>query len=392
MRIPGLVLAAAVILCAGKAPAQPAARRDSVQIVRAEGYASIYAGDLARARDEALADARVRALESLGFWLEGDTFLSRGRVLDHGIKTRTSGFISQSAILEEGRQADVPELYRVKIQAWVKLALSAAETRRARRKFSVVLDLPQDVLHEGQTESVPMSRRTIERAIRDALVEDGFDVYDRELLSQIHGFDALLARARTRDPLAVNNVGEYALAEVVVTGRISAEYSATGPDTKLPTGQTVRGYFYHAFADVFAMEGTSSNYVATYANSDGAKGYQLSPRKAAAAAVNQLREPAAQAVLQGLRGYAGSNLITVTVVVAGLPDMSKYRFYNRFLKGLRWVSDVEANDFHVDGRSTYRVKYKEKFFFLLSQMHRVPGLVQVEGSNLQITATYTDLP
>ena len=388
-----LLPAVLIHVAAASADAAAAAyAADSIQVVQAEGYASIYAGDLGRARDEAIADARVGAIESLGFYLEGGATLSRGRLLDHGVRQRTQGFIVHQTVLEEGRRKDIPVMYRVRIEAWVKLALSPEERRRYRRKFSLVLDIPQEVLDEGESVGRSMRRRSVENALRDALIADGFQVYNRRQLGRIGEIDALLDQARERDPQSLRVVSDYAMAEVVVTGKVEVEYSSKGPETDLPTGERVRGYFYRAHPDVFAMEADSGREIAGYSHDEGIKGYQLSPRRAAQDAATKAKEPVIQEILEGLRRYAGSDRITVTVAITGLPDVSKYRVYQRLLKGLRWVDDVQANDFKGGRLSTYQVTYKEKFFFLLSQMHRLPGLDGVEGSNLRITAVYIGLP
>ena len=337
--------------------------------------------------------ARVRALESLGFFLEGEKILVRGRLFDSKIQSRTKGHIVAQRVLPgEGPRSDIPEMYQVEIEAWVKLALSAEERRKHKRKFSIVLDIPQHVLHEEKTRTEPMPRRSVENAIRNALIKEGFEVYNREQLSRIARIDDLFGKTRERDSAAVRVVSDYAMAEMVIFGKVDVEFSSKGPETALPGIGTARRYCYYAYPNVFAMEGETAQQIAGCSNDDGIRGFQLSPRKAAQQAVNNAREDVVQEILHGLRAYAGSDRITVTVVISGLPDLAKYGIYERLLKGLRWVEAVEAGGFQQNGASTYRVTFKERFSFLLRQMDRTPGLQNIEGGNLRISATYSGLP
>ena len=388
----GVLMVLVLLGCAAGAAAQAASGPDDVQVVRATGYASIYEGDEARARDEAIADARVRALESLGFYLEGQTTLSRGRLLDRTIQERTKGYIVAERVMEEGPRPDVIGMYQVEIEAWVKLALSDEERRKYKRKFSIVLDIPHLVLHDGESTGESMRRRGVEHALRDALIDEGFEVYNREQLSRIQQVDELLGRVYKRDPDAIRVVTDYAMAEMVVTGRVDVEFSSVGPETDMYGLGRGRSHYYKAFPNVFAMEGETAREVASYSTDEGIRGAQLSARKAAQKAASNATEPVVQEILKGLRRYAGSDRITVTVVISGLPDLSKYGIYERLLKGLRWVEAVEAGAFEQSGGSTYRVTFKERFSFLLRQMDRLPGLDEIEGGNLRISASYSGLP
>jgi len=84
---------------AGAALGQPAPPRT----VRVEGFGSVISGDVAAARDEAIADARLRAVEQVaGVQLDGSALVANELLVDSVVSSRTLGQVSALEVLEEG--------------------------------------------------------------------------------------------------------------------------------------------------------------------------------------------------------------------------------------------------------------------------------------------------
>lgn len=85
------------------------------------GVGFILAGDVAKARDDAINDAMRKALEKvLGLLVESETRVEHYQTIEDNIFTKTSGYIHSREIIREGRKED--ELYEVVIRAVVKTA------------------------------------------------------------------------------------------------------------------------------------------------------------------------------------------------------------------------------------------------------------------------------
>ena len=78
----------------------PVENAGAVRAVKAVGYGSIIGGDTAQARDEAITDARVRALESVArTYIDAETFVENAAILDTVIRSKTFGFVEDYRIL-----------------------------------------------------------------------------------------------------------------------------------------------------------------------------------------------------------------------------------------------------------------------------------------------------
>lgn len=109
VRASGLVLM--LLLSYGVVPVVSQTRK-----ITAEGYGTIIGGDTAQARDEAIVDARVRALEQVaGVFIESTTLVQNAMLLDALIRGSTQGLITDHRVLKEGPMGD--GRYRVQIEA-----------------------------------------------------------------------------------------------------------------------------------------------------------------------------------------------------------------------------------------------------------------------------------
>ncbi|HEV2439310.1 MAG TPA: hypothetical protein VGX97_04535 [bacterium] len=103
-------LAAAAVPVRAQAPADP----DAPRAVEADGVATIVAGDLARARDEALLDAYRRALETAEVRVHSRTQTRNFQVLIDEVSAGGTGYLT--ALDVTGERVDGP-LYRLHVRA-----------------------------------------------------------------------------------------------------------------------------------------------------------------------------------------------------------------------------------------------------------------------------------
>jgi hypothetical protein len=104
-----ILLTAFIALCSTLSTAQPVT-------ITVEGVGFVTGDNTAAARDMAIADARLRAVEqAFGVAVDARTALHKSLLIDDTMLTRTQGAVIQIRILEEGM--DEHGLYRVKLEA-----------------------------------------------------------------------------------------------------------------------------------------------------------------------------------------------------------------------------------------------------------------------------------
>src|SRR5205085_11681208 len=82
-------------------------KQADVYACRTEGYGSILNDDKAQARDEAMIDARRRALEQVaGVQVEAETITKNQALFDQLVRTSTKGIIQYDRVLEEAPTND----------------------------------------------------------------------------------------------------------------------------------------------------------------------------------------------------------------------------------------------------------------------------------------------
>lgn len=108
----GLTLPAAISCLFALVICFPAASRGeesaSIQVVEAEGSASVTSGDLARARSEAVREALQKAVEQVAArWLSPQDVTGKSQVIRERITGRAEGFIQEYRIVSETTALEV---------------------------------------------------------------------------------------------------------------------------------------------------------------------------------------------------------------------------------------------------------------------------------------------
>lgn len=129
---------AAAALAAAPARAQVSPDQAAPRTVEADGVASVVAGDLARARDEALLDAYRRALEAAEVRVDSRTETRNFQVLIDEVSAGGTGYLTSLAVTRE--RVDGP-LYRLHIRA-VVVPAATSDARDALAPLLAMMDNP----------------------------------------------------------------------------------------------------------------------------------------------------------------------------------------------------------------------------------------------------------
>ncbi len=329
-------------------------------VVKTTGYGTIVSGDKATARDEAIVDARARALEQVaGVFIDAETILENELILEATVRSTTSGFVADYRVLSEGVN---PEgLYEVTLEADVVPGEYQEKIRKEiARNASVVVMIHEENM--GEEVATP----AVENEVVSALVGAGFTVYDRQQLGRLRDREAKLAVLEGKTD-AAQRIGLQFLSNLVISGDASARYSQE-------TGGIVSA---RASASARMVEVETGRIVANK-RVDRVKGFDLSAGEAGYKALEAAAKEMAAVVLDWMNSeYLASRMRDVTVEVRGVEDMNGYRMVANLLRDMRWVEEVTETSFRPTA-SVFAVRYPEKLVYLASRLDRSPYVELLE--------------
>jgi len=350
----GSVLVLSGLLLGAPAGAQDAVCRTqgAVHVCQTEGFGAILDNDTAQARDEALIDARRRALEQVaGVQVDAETITRNQVLFDQLVRTQTHGLIQADRVLEEGPTPD--GRYRARIEAWVK----AADVQD--RLGSLVSELSMIVIVPEENLGRPKAQPVVENRIWWRLVRAGYRVLDHAQVQRVAARDRLAAVARG-DEDAAREVGLKFLSNLIVVGQAATRVS-----------QNNQGIV-SAYARVSArvVEAETGRVIANVAL-DQVRGFARDDIGAGERALTAAATPAATQLLEDLNKYFKVKERRLEVRLRGVPSLDEYRRAKTFLAKQRWVSDVTDGGYAAD-ESVILVTYPEKTLYLASRIGREP--------------------
>jgi hypothetical protein len=334
--------------------------------VRATGYGTILGGDVAGARDEAIVDARSRAIEqAAGVFVDAETILENELILQATVRSTTSGFISDYRVVSEGEKPD--GLYEVTLEAEVvEGEFQEQMGREVASNLAVVVMMPEENMGEEVPDPV------VENAVVSKLVEAGFTVYEQEQLERIRDREAKLA-ALDGDTDASRRIGLRFLSNLIIGGRSSARFSQD-------TGGIVSA---RASASARMVEVETGRIIANK-RVDRLKGFDLSREEAGFKALEAAAGSMAETVVGWMSSeYLASRMQEVRVEIRGLENMNGYQLVGNLLRSMRWVEDVREEGYGPSA-ATYVLRYPEKLVYLASRLDRSPHVKLVEYGQGQI--------
>ena len=364
--VSGVLLAAAL----GTAGAQGTSCRQQgdLHVCEAEGFGTVFGGDLAQARDEALIDASRRALEQVaGVQVDAETITRNQALFDQLIRTQSRGIIQSVDVLEDGKLPD--GRYRVRVSARVK----AGEVKD--KLESLVSELALVVLIPEQNLGQPTAQPIVENEVVSRLEEAGYRVLDHATLQKLAKRDQVAALLRG-DEQAAREIGLKFLSNLIVLGQATTRFS-----------QNNQGII-SAYARVTAraLESETGRIIANV-SLEQVRGFGRTAETAGETALGSAKKAAAEQLIQKLDAYFKKKERPIEVRVKSLPTVDDYRRTKAFLEKQRWVSGVEEKGFSLE-QSVLVVTYPEKTLYLASRLGREPRYKLLEFDRARILMEY----
>ena len=338
--------------------------------VQAEGMAPIIDGDIPQARDEAIEDAKVKAIEQVvGAYVDAETLVANELLLSSMVRCSSAGYVRQTRVINE-RQDD-QGIYHVVIEAWVEPAqVRSGVAEELRSNETVVIMLEESI--DGQ----PLDPPILTDRLTGELVEGGFRVIDYEHAALLRERDKLLAAARG-DETAAQEIGLRFLAGVLITGSATARFSQDN-------GGIISSM---ATVSAKAIESDTAETVAI-ASLRRVKGFALDRYQAGEKA---LLEAADQVVtgehlIDRLQDYVGRTERELTIEVTGLAERADATRFANFLDVTRWVQAPTCTSFAPE-RSLFTCTYAHSTVFLATHIDRRGEYQVTEYSRNRIAVT-----
>jgi len=365
-----LALAGLVSWPATPAFTQPADCRaqGQVHVCRTEGFGTVLNRDTAQARDEALIDARRRALEQVaGVQVDAETITRNQMLFDQIVRTQTRGMIQADRVVEEGPTSD--GRFRVLVEAWIKAGDVQDRLESLVSELSLLVLVPETNVGQRQSQAV------VENEIVSRLVDAGYRVLDRAQLQKVAARDTLAALARG-DEQTAREIGLRFLSNLVVVGEATTRFS-----------QNTQGIV-SAYARVTArVIETETGRVVANVSLDQVRGFAQDQASARSPALAAAGRPAAEQLLERLDGYFKRKERRIEIRVRNLPSLDEYRRAKAFLEKQRWVSAVAEGGYAAD-ESMLVLTYPEKTVYLASRMGREPRYRVLEFDRVRMLIEY----
>jgi predicted NBD/HSP70 family sugar kinase len=363
-----LVLAGLVAGLVTPAFAQPAACRaeGQVHVCRTEGFGTVLHGDTATAGDEAVIDARRRALEQVaGVQVDAETITRNQALFDQIVRTKTGGMIQAENILERTPTGD--GRIRVLLDAWVKPVPEGLGPLVP--ELSLLVLVPETNVGQKQDQAI------VENAIVSRLVDTGYRVLDHVQVQKVARRDTLAALGRG-DEQAAREIRLRFLSNLVVMGEATTRFS-----------QNTAGIV-SAYARVTArVIETETGLVVANVSLDQVRGFASDPTSAGERALTAAAKPAAEKLLEKLDEYFKKKERRIEVRMRNLPSLDDYRRMKAFLEKQRWVSAVTEGGYAAD-ESKLVLTYPEKTIYLATGVRREPRYRVLEFDRVRLFLEY----
>ncbi|HDR06141.1 MAG TPA: hypothetical protein ENN88_00750, partial [Candidatus Coatesbacteria bacterium] len=217
-----LLILLGVLLVAGTVLAQ-----DTVT-VRSKGLGVIYAGDIAKARDDAVKDALRNAVEQqTGMFLDSQTMIEMFETLEDSIYARATAYVVAYRIINEG-YGSFENSYEVEVECTIARNMLASKLDELDvRTLTALVGNPRIMIvieeenllagyHYYWYDTLDMG--TTEMTLQEIFLAKDFPLVDAAQARRNIDRDMVKA-ALTGDPLAAAEIGLQYGAEYVLTGK-----------------------------------------------------------------------------------------------------------------------------------------------------------------------------
>lgn len=199
-----------------------------VKEVIVTGVGSIFQGDIAHARDDAIEDALRRAVEDvMGLLLSSETLVENFQLVEDRIFTKTQGYIQRYEVLKQGRRDS--QLYEVQVRALVKLSelqndVEAIGTLLRRKKMPRLMVMIEEK-NMGESPSsyhlIEAQLNSAESSLMEKFMAKGFRFVDPQIIARnlsLQKANAILGGNVQLASALAKKVG----AEVILVGKAMA--------------------------------------------------------------------------------------------------------------------------------------------------------------------------
>lgn len=344
---------------------------ESTVTLEAVGSSSIYGENVSRARELAIEDGMVAAVEqTVAAQLPVESLIQNFQVLDEILFSDTNDFIQGFKVLTEVKGKDA---YRVLVQATIsqdliRKRLSDAGIMVGEKPMPrIVLFLTEQKIGEPAPESCPAQNAgsrmpAAAAAMARALKARGFTILDPEALGRELGVRSLSCR-----PDFINTEAAAAarslMADIVVVGKSKAALAANtmGDQIRSFSGEIeVRAIRTDTAETIAAV-----NEKAVVTGTDQAAGSRSALTDAGARA-------AAALAPEVLATWKAEKVVEpVTMKVTGTQNLGHFVMFRRALAGIQGVSELQTREMRAD-EATLVIKYDGSARDLAEALLRIP--------------------
>ncbi len=193
--------------------------------VRVTGMGVIVAGDVGKARDDAINDALRKAVEqAMGTMISAESIVENSMLIEDNIYSKTQGYVKSFDIVSDGESANLPNVYEATIDATVSaadikndlVALGILMQRKGLPRMMVLIEEQNLSDHHYTRDGYDMN--TAEQTIQEVFRNKGFRFIDQQTAFKNIRSSSQEAAVRG-DASAAATIGKQSGAEVIITGK-----------------------------------------------------------------------------------------------------------------------------------------------------------------------------
>jgi len=337
----------------------------NVKEVIADGMGSIISGDIAKAKDDAVADALRNAVETtVGMLISSETLVKNFQTVDDRIYSHSTGYISSYEVVSESHDKYT---YKVKVKAVVKMAnikddLAAIGLLLARKGKPRMMVLIQEINLDRENFGVELN--VAENTVMDKFISNGFTFIDKNVISAKVSKDKMLAAA-SGDAEMAKAIGAVGRAEVIIVGkavsRVARGTSSLLGDMKSCQAEISLKAINVDNGEIIAV--VSKHAAAVHI--DETAGGNAAIKKAANLAAGELMNK----ILNRWSSEV-SNAQRIELTVYGFKSFDEMYLFKRELQGyIRGIKDISSHGFQ-GGASSMEVKVEGNAQFLADEIYK----------------------
>jgi len=368
------LISLAVLLCLGANDAVSAEK-----CVNAEAEAVIVNNDVPSAKLEAIARAKWSAIEQVvGTEIKAQSLVQNFTLVEDAIKTKAGGVIKSIKVLQEEKKDDI---LNVRIKACVEPAGAREAVSQLALNNSIALFIP--ARQPGKSGDEFEETNVLSETLIGKITEQNYTVID---VAPTGTFEAkeIENAMKSGSTLAVRSMMYKFLSNMIIIGKVDYNISTKkGEDIGYKIVMPFNSVTVRLTYRILAKNNKTGNMEILSAGAEQAKGIANSVEDAAAAAMKELAENLAPALLDKISTYSKGNTKKITVKVNGVNDLNTVIEVKGMLQNIVWVSAVEEKQM-----GDFVVSYAENTLYLANSIKQKGNFKIVNFSPYSLTLDY----